>query len=66
VRGPELSTPALVDQALGDAATLPRIEGISIDASVLALVALHALSEGLALPEATPMYLRAPDVTVKP
>jgi hypothetical protein len=32
----------------------------------LALVALHALSEGLALPEATPMYLRAPDVTVKP
>ena len=66
VRGPELSTPALVDQALVDAATLPRIEGISIDASVLALVALHALSEGLALPEATPMYLRAPDVTVKP
>jgi tRNA threonylcarbamoyl adenosine modification protein YeaZ len=66
VRGPELSTPALVDQALGDAATLPRIEGISIDASVLALVALHALSEGLPLPEAQPMYLRAPDVTVKP
>lgn len=66
VRGPELSSPALVDQALGDAATLPRIEGTSVDASVLALVALQALSEGLALPEAAPMYLRAPDVTVKP
>jgi tRNA threonylcarbamoyl adenosine modification protein YeaZ len=66
VRGPELSTPALVDEALGDAAALPRIEGRSIDASVLALVALHALSEGLPLPEAQPMYLRAPDVTVKP
>jgi tRNA threonylcarbamoyl adenosine modification protein YeaZ len=66
VRGPELSTPALVDEALGDAAALPRIEGLSIDASVLALVALHALSEGLPLPEAQPMYLRAPDVTVKP
>ena len=66
VRGPELSTPALVDEALGDAAALPRIVGVSIDASVLALVALHALSEGLPLPEAQPMYLRAPDVTVKP
>jgi tRNA threonylcarbamoyl adenosine modification protein YeaZ len=66
VRGPELSTPALVDKALGDAAALPRIVGVSIDASVLALVALHALSEGLALPDAQPMYLRAPDVTVKP
>ncbi len=66
VRGPELSTPALVDKALGDAAALPRIVGVSIDASVLALVALHALSEGLPLPEAQPMYLRAPDVTVKP
>ena len=66
VRGPELSTPALVDEALGDAAALPRIDGLSIDASVLALVALHALSEGLPLPEAQPMYLRAPDVTVKP
>lgn len=66
VRGPELSTPALVDDALGEAAALPRIVGVSIDASVLALVALHALSEGLALPEAQPMYLRAPDVTVKP
>ena len=66
VRGPELSTPALVDDALGDAAALPRIVGVSIDASVLALVALHALSEGLALPEPQPMYLRAPDVTVKP
>ena len=66
VRGPELSTPALVDEALGDAAALPRIEGRSIDASLLALVALHALSEGLPLPEAQPMYLRAPDVTVKP
>ena len=66
VRGPELSTPALVDEALGGAAALPRIEGLSIDASVLALVALHALSEGLPLPEAQPMYLRAPDVTVKP
>jgi tRNA threonylcarbamoyl adenosine modification protein YeaZ len=66
VRGPELSTPALVDKALGDAAALPRIVGVSIDASVLALVALHALSEGLPLPESQPMYLRAPDVTVKP
>ena len=66
VRGPELSTPALVDKALGDAAALPRIVGVSIDASVLALVALHALSEGLPLPDAQPMYLRAPDVTVKP
>jgi tRNA threonylcarbamoyl adenosine modification protein YeaZ len=66
VRGPELSTPALVDEALGDAAALPRIVGVSIDASVLALAALHALSEGLPLPEAQPMYLRAPDVTVKP
>ncbi len=66
VRGPELSTPALVDEALGDAAALPRIVGVSIDASVLALVALRALSEGLPLPEAQPMYLRAPDVTVKP
>ena len=66
VRGPELSSPALVDQALGDAVALPRIVGVSIDASVLALVALRALSEGLALPGATPMYLRAPDVTVKP
>jgi tRNA threonylcarbamoyl adenosine modification protein YeaZ len=66
VRGPELSTPALVDDALGEAAALPRIVGVSIDASVLALVALHELSEGLALPEPQPMYLRAPDVTVKP
>ncbi len=66
VRGPKLSTPALVDEALGDAAALPRIEGLSIDASVLALVALHARAEGLSLPEPRPMYLRAPDVTVKP
>jgi tRNA threonylcarbamoyl adenosine modification protein YeaZ len=66
VRGPELSTPALVHEALGDAAALPRIEGLSIDASVLALVALHARAEGLSLPERRPMSLRAPDVTVKP
>lgn len=66
VRGPELSSPALLDDALGEALALPRIERASVDASVLALVALHALAEALPLPEAQPMYLRAPDVTVKP
>ncbi len=66
VRGPELSTPALVDDALGDAAALPRVEGLSIDASVLALVALDAISHGLPFPGLQPLYLRAPDVTVKP
>ncbi len=66
VRGPELSTPALVDQALGDAAALPRIGGLSIDASVLALVALDAIANGAPFPDRQPMYLRAPDVTVKP
>lgn len=66
VRGPELSTPALIDAALGDAAVLPRIEGTSIDASVLALVALDAIATGAPFPDRQPMYLRAPDVTVKP
>ncbi len=66
VRGPELSSPAFLDDALGDAVTLPRIEGTSIDASLLALVALDARSQGLELLEPTPMYLRAPDVTVNP
>jgi len=66
VRGPELSTPARVDDALGDAAALPRVEGLSIDASVLALVALDAISHGLPFPGLQPLYLRAPDVTVKP
>jgi tRNA threonylcarbamoyladenosine biosynthesis protein TsaB len=66
VRGPELSSPALLDDALGTARALPRIAGASVDASVLALVALHALAEELLLPDAQPMYLRAPDVTVKP
>ena len=66
VRGPELSTPALVDDALGDAAALPRIVGVSIDASVLALVTLDAIANGLPFPSRQPMYLRAPDVTVKP
>jgi tRNA threonylcarbamoyl adenosine modification protein YeaZ len=66
VRGPELSTPALVDEALGDAAALPRSEGLSIDASALALVALDAIANGLPFPGRQPLYLRAPDVTVKP
>lgn len=66
VRGPELSTPALLDDALGVAATLPRVEGTSVDASMLALVALHALRNGFSFPDRQALYLRAPDVTVKP
>jgi tRNA A37 threonylcarbamoyladenosine modification protein TsaB len=66
VRGPELATPEGLNEALGEAKTLPRIEGLHVDASVLALVALEALRQGLLLPEPRPLYLRAPDVTVKP
>lgn len=66
VYGPALSTPALLDTALGEWAGWPRIEATTLDAGVLGIVALAMVGANLPLPSRIPLYLRAPDVTVKP
>lgn len=64
VLGPALSRPESLDNALGDHAALPKLYPEEIAASALALVALDYLDRGLSFPSTSPIYLRAPDVTV--
>lgn len=66
VSGPLLTKPETLDAELGLAGTLPRIEPDVVDAADLVAVALHFLDRGLPFPSISPVYLRAPDVTVKP
>jgi tRNA threonylcarbamoyladenosine biosynthesis protein TsaB len=66
VVGPALSTPDGLDQALGEFSGLVRVDGNSLDAGVLARVALEFLERSVDLPTRSPLYLRVPDVTVKP
>lgn len=63
--GPALCRPEELDEALGEHAPLPRIFPEQISATGLARVALHFLERGLTFPGTSPVYLRAPDVTVK-
>jgi tRNA threonylcarbamoyl adenosine modification protein YeaZ len=62
--GPALSTPAELDTALGEWATLPRIQGTALDAAALGAVAVSMTAAHLPLPSRAPLYLRVPDVTV--
>ncbi len=64
--GPALATPELLAEELGVYAALSRIEPAVIEADDLARVALSYLELGLEFPSTSPVYLRQPDVTVKP
>ena len=64
--GPELAKPENVDAVLGDARTLPRIVPEGVSAGSLGLVALEFQAHNLVFASPAPVYLRAPDVTVKP
>lgn len=66
VYGPALCTPAELDGALGDWSPLPRIYASSLDAADVGAVAVSMVEAGLPLPPRTPLYLRVPDVTVRP
>jgi tRNA A37 threonylcarbamoyladenosine modification protein TsaB len=65
VHGPALSTPAGLESALGEWSRLPRIEATGLDAAALGAVAVAMMAANLPLPSRAPLYLRAPDVTVK-
>lgn len=65
-RGPFLAKPAELDDLLADAKTVLRVSLDSISAADLARAALAFQRDGLTFPDVTPVYLRAPDVTVKP
>jgi len=64
--GPALTRPETLDQELGEHATLARTEPAVIPADDLARVALSYLEHGWEFPSISPVYLRAPDVSVKP
>ncbi|MCF8549267.1 MAG: tRNA (adenosine(37)-N6)-threonylcarbamoyltransferase complex dimerization subunit type 1 TsaB [Pontimonas sp.] len=66
VLGPALARPEALDQALGEYASLPRIQAESISAGKLGQVAHAYLTSGVAPESRAPQYLRAPDVTVAP
>lgn len=66
VAGPQLCTPAELDEALGELSGLPRIEATSVSAGALGRVGLAYVGAGVPLDSAAPQYLRAPDVTVAP
>ena len=66
VVGPQLCTPAELDEALGEFSGLPRIEARSVSAGSLGLVGRDYVEAGVQLDSAAPQYLRAPDVTVAP
>ena len=64
VLGPALVKLEDLDPVLAEARDLPRIMGAEIPAAELARVALDYQHRGVAFPEPTPRYLRAPDVSV--
>jgi tRNA threonylcarbamoyl adenosine modification protein YeaZ len=64
--GPFLAKPAELDELLGDARSVLRVSLDSISAADLARAALAFQAGGLSFPNPSPVYLRAPDVTVKP
>jgi tRNA threonylcarbamoyl adenosine modification protein YeaZ len=66
IAGPALARPETLDHELGEHATLPRSEPAVIPADDLARVALSYLEHGWEFPSVSPVYLRAPDVSVKP
>ena len=66
VVGPALTTPDLLEEVLGEAHEFPRNTTSLVSATALALVAKEFLDKNLEFPPHTPLYLRAPDVTVKP
>jgi tRNA threonylcarbamoyladenosine biosynthesis protein TsaB len=66
VVGPALCRPENLDEALGNFAELPRNEVSAISAGALGQVAHAYLGAGVSCASASPQYLRAPDVTVKP
>jgi len=63
--GPELAKPEDVDDRVGDARDFPRLDPEGVSAGALGVVALAFQAQGLAVPGPQPVYLRAPDVTVK-
>lgn len=66
IAGPELSSPEGLEGALGEWAGIPRITATTLDAGDLGRVAVAMLEANLPFPARTPLYLRVPDVTVKP
>jgi tRNA threonylcarbamoyl adenosine modification protein YeaZ len=64
--GPALTRPETLDQELGEYAALARTEPAVSPADNLARVALSYLEHGWEFPSISPVYLRAPDVSVKP
>lgn len=66
VMGPALCRPENVDEELGRFAHVPRTEVSVISAGALGQVAHAYLGAGEPFASASPQYLRAPDVTVKP
>jgi tRNA threonylcarbamoyl adenosine modification protein YeaZ len=66
VVGPALTTPDLLDEVLGAAKNFPRNTSSEVSATALALVAKDFVAKNLEFPSSVPLYLRAPDVTVKP
>jgi len=66
VVGPALARPEELDDALAAYLDYPRVHPELISAADLARVQLAMAAAGLEFPPPTPVYLRAPDVTVKP
>ena len=65
ILGPALCRPEELDEVLGEHQSLLRIFPEHISATGLATVARYVLEHGLTFPGSSPVYLRAPDVTVK-
>ena len=66
VLGPQLAKPEDLDEVLGEHRRLPRLSPDTISAAGLARVALAYRELALEFPGQSPLYLRQPDVTVKP
>ena len=66
VNGPALAKPDELEGVLGDYRDYPRHTSEQISAADLARVQIEMARSGAAFPPPSPVYLRAPDVTVKP
>lgn len=66
ILGPALATPDELDDALDEYRDYPRHTPELISAADLARVQIEMVRAGMEFPAPSPVYLRAPDVTVKP
>lgn len=64
ILGPALARPENLDASLGEYTTFRRVTPEVISAAGLARVALSHLEHSVEFPGTSPVYLRAPDVTV--